>query len=74
MNVREEEDQAWKDRISKISKSVEKPDVVDTNEYLYEYIDYNNHFNPPDSDGLDYGEWDYSDHPEERAWYWKRWW
>ena len=74
MNVREEENQAWKDRINKIYQSVERQNIIYRNTYLYNNLYYDNHFNSPDSCGLNYGDYDYSDYPEERAWYWKRWW
>ena len=78
MNVRKEENQAWKDRMSKIYQSVERSDVIYTNKYLYENLYenlyYDNHFNPPDSDGLNYGDFDNSEYSGECVWYWNWWW
>lgn len=68
--IEKEKDQAWKKRTQKIYQSTEELDTeeLDTEDYEYLYSDNSN------SCGLNYGEYDYSEYPEERGWYWKKWW
>ena len=70
--VEKEEDQMWKKRIQKIYPSIEELDIIYTDDYKYLYSD--NSFNDPDSCGLNYGDYDYSDYPDENVWYWEKWW
>jgi len=74
MSTVEEEDQTWKNRAHKIYKYVKKPTMPYINDYTYLYkLGYcDNPLNNPDLPGLDYGDYDYSEYPEERVWYWKR--